>query len=40
MNKFAYFYENTLNTLDAKKEHLYEGENIINKTDEIKYEDE
>jgi hypothetical protein len=40
MKKFSYVYENTFKTLDMKKEYLYDGEKILNKCEEIKYEDE
>jgi hypothetical protein len=40
MRKFAYVYENTIGTRDPKKEDFYEGERVLNKTEEIKFEDE
>lgn len=40
MRKFAYVYQNTLRTKDPKREEFYEGEKIVNKTEEIKFEDE
>jgi hypothetical protein len=39
MRKFAYFYENTMRSKDARREDFYEGERVLNKTEEIKYED-
>lgn len=40
MKKFAYFYQNIYSTKDFKKEDFYEGERILNKEEEIKFEDE
>ncbi len=40
MKKFSYVYENSYKTQELKKENLYDGERIINKTEEVKYEDE
>ncbi len=39
MKTFSYLYRNTLNTKDAKAGDFYEGERILNKTEEIKIED-
>ena len=39
MKKVAYVYKNSFNSKDMKSEYLFTGENILNKSDEIKYED-
>jgi hypothetical protein len=39
MKKFAYFYQNAIYSKDLKKEDLYEGERILSKSEEMKYED-
>ena len=39
MKKFCYLYENKLNSKNPTKDDLYEGERILNKTEEIKFED-
>lgn len=40
MKRFAYIYENPIGTKECTKEYLYEGERILYKNEEIKYEDE
>jgi hypothetical protein len=39
MKNFAYLSTNNLATKDVRIEDLYEGEKILSKSEEIKYED-
>jgi hypothetical protein len=39
MKNFAYLSTNNLGTKDAKIDDFYEGEKILSKSEEIKYED-
>ena len=40
MKKFRYLYQNPENLTQFTKDHLYEGERVLYKADEIKFEDE
>jgi hypothetical protein len=40
MKKLAYFYTNPYNTKDLDKSKMFEGERIISKVEDVKFEDE
>lgn len=40
MKKLAYFYPNSTSSKELGKSSLYEGERIISKCEDIKFEDE
>jgi len=40
MKKFRYLYQNPESHIQLSKENFYEGERILYKADEIKFEDE